>query len=78
MKQLRKRIVGAMLTLGELEGGQEFQTALRQGHAEVWAFDNLRRVTKGDGLVGHVAAISLNTTKTIRGLLAHRWLRAGA
>ncbi|RPD60285.1 hypothetical protein L226DRAFT_563334 [Lentinus tigrinus ALCF2SS1-7] len=73
VKDLRKRIVAAMLVLGELEGGQEFQTALRQGHAEAWALEHLGKVAKDHGLVGHAAAISLTTTRTVRGFLAHRW-----
>lgn len=66
---LKKRMIAAMLLLGELRGSEEYKAALRQGHAEAWASENLSKVLKEDSLVGEVATVSHNTHETARGLL---------
>ena len=66
-----------MLELGEIEGGQEFQLAVRQGHAEGWANEHLREVIepRSDLSGGRVVAVSMGTigtAETSRDLPVHR------
>ncbi len=53
-------MVAAMLVLGELKGSQEYHLALRQGHVEVWASENLASVIKEGNFAGDVATVSHN------------------